>query len=67
VQEVYGEKGVGVNVQNVREVTPTGPARADLQVFSSPGQTGKPIGRVRHFVAKRKLPAGTKAAMSQCR
>ena len=32
-------------------------------MFSSPGQWGKPIGRVRRFLGKVRLPAGTRYAI----
>jgi hypothetical protein len=36
---------------------------ADLYLFSSPGRIGKPLGSVRRFLKKTKLPAGTKYAI----
>jgi menaquinone-dependent protoporphyrinogen IX oxidase len=52
-------KGVMVDVHHVREVRPTELSPADLYVFSSPGRMGKPIGGMRRFLKKVKLPAGT--------
>jgi multimeric flavodoxin WrbA len=52
-------KGVMVAVHHIREVTPTALSPADLYVFSSPGRIGKPIGGMRRFLKKLKLPAGT--------
>ena len=36
---------------------------ADLYLFSSPGRMGKPIGGMRRFLKKAKLPSGTKYAI----
>jgi hypothetical protein len=36
---------------------------ADLYVFSSPGRMGKPIGRMRGFLNKLRLSAGTEYAV----
>lgn len=56
-------KGVAVNVHHIREVRPTELAPAGLYVFSSPGRLGKPIGGMRRFLKKIKLPAGTPYAI----
>ena len=56
-------KGVGVDVHHIREVRPTEPAPADLYVFSSPGRLGKPIGGMRRFLKKIRLPEGTPYAI----
>ena len=56
-------KGVAVNVHHIRKVRPTELAPADLYVFSSPGRLGKPIGGMRRFLKKIKLPAGTPYAI----
>lgn len=56
-------KGVMVAVHHIREVTPTALSPADLYVFSSPGRIGKPIGGMRRFLKKLKLPAGTHYAI----
>jgi menaquinone-dependent protoporphyrinogen IX oxidase len=54
---------VTVNVHHIRDVRPKEMPHADLYVFSSPGRIGKPIGRVRRFLKKVRLPAGTKYAI----
>lgn len=54
---------VTVNVHHIRDVRPKEMPHADLYVFSSPGRLGKPIGRVRRFLKKVRLPAGTKYAI----
>jgi menaquinone-dependent protoporphyrinogen IX oxidase len=56
-------KGVTVNVHHIREARPKEMPPADLYLFSSPGRMGKPIGRVRRFLKKVKLPSGTKYAI----
>jgi menaquinone-dependent protoporphyrinogen IX oxidase len=59
---VPGE-GVTIDIHHIREVSPTELSPADLYVFSSPGRFGKPIGSMRHFLQKVKLPTGTKYAI----
>jgi menaquinone-dependent protoporphyrinogen IX oxidase len=56
-------KGVIVNVHHIRDVRPTELSLADLYVFSSPGRMGKPIGGMRRFLKKVKLPAGARYAI----
>ena len=56
-------KGVTVNVHHIRDATPKELPPADLYLFSSPGRMGKPIGRMRRFLKKAKLPSGTKYAI----
>lgn len=56
-------KGVVVNVHHVREAKPKEMPTADLYLFSSPGRMGKPIGSMRRFLKKAKLPSGTKYAI----
>jgi multimeric flavodoxin WrbA len=53
-------KGVTVNVHHIRDARPKEMPPADLYLFSSPGRMGKPIGRMRRFLKKVKLPSGTK-------
>lgn len=55
--------GVVVDIHHIREVRPTGLPPADLYLFSSPGRMGKPIGRMRRFLNKVKLPPGTPYAI----
>jgi menaquinone-dependent protoporphyrinogen IX oxidase len=61
-QQMAG-KGVVVDVHHIREVRPAELSPADLYVFSSPGRMGKPIGGMRRFLKKMKLPAGTRYAI----
>jgi hypothetical protein len=56
-------KGVMVDIQHIREARPDRLPTADLYVFSSPGRMGKPIGGMRRFLKKVRLPAGTKYAI----
>jgi len=56
-------RGVAVSVHHIRDIAPDRLPPADLYVFSSPGQWGKPIGRVRRFLSKVRLPAGTRYAI----
>lgn len=56
-------KGVTVGVQHIREARPERLPTADLYVFSSPGRMGRPIGGMRRFLKKLRLPAGTRYAI----
>jgi hypothetical protein len=57
------ERGATVNVHHIRDANPENLPPADLYVFSSPGQWGKPIKKVRRFLGELQLPAGTKCAV----
>src|SRR5881392_3407142 len=56
-------KGVTVDVHHIREARPKELPAADLYLFSSPGRFGKPIGGMRRFLKKVKLPPGTRYAI----
>ncbi|MFB0565380.1 MAG: flavodoxin family protein [Candidatus Aminicenantaceae bacterium] len=56
-------KGVTVSVHHIRDARPKEMPPADLYLFSSPGRMGKPIGSMRRFLKKTKLPSGTKYAI----
>jgi hypothetical protein len=56
-------RGVTVNVHHIREARPDRLPTADLYLFSSPGRMGKPIGGMRRFLRKVRLPVGTKYAI----
>jgi hypothetical protein len=56
-------EGVTVNVHHIREARPQELPPADLYLFSSPGRMGRPIGGMRRFLKKVRLPAGTKYAI----
>jgi hypothetical protein len=60
---VMAARGVTVNVHHIREATPDRLPAADLYLFSSPGRMGKPIGGMRRFLKKVRLPAGTSYAI----
>jgi hypothetical protein len=62
-QSQMGAKGGEVEVHHIREVKPSELPSADLYVFSSPGRFGKPIGGMRRFLKKVKLPADTRYAI----
>ena len=52
-----------VSVHHVKEVRPKEVATASLYIFSAGGRMGRPIGRMRRFLKKLRLPAGTKCAI----
>ena len=56
-------KEVAVSVRHIRDARPKEMPPADLYLFSSPGRMGKPIGGMRRFLKKAKLPSGTKYAI----
>jgi flavodoxin len=58
-----GTQGITVNINHIREARPREMPSADLYLFSSPGRMGKPIGGMRRFLKKAKLPSGTKYAI----
>jgi multimeric flavodoxin WrbA len=62
-QKAMAGQGATVNVHHVREARPKKMPPADLYVFSSPGRMGRPIGRMRRFLKRVRLPAGTKYAI----
>ena len=67
VAEAFSEqmaaKGVLVNVQHIRAARPDRLPTAELYLFSSPGRMGRPIGGMRRFLKKLRLPAGTRYAI----
>lgn len=56
-------EGITVNVHHVRDAKAKDLPKADLYLFSSPGRMGKPKNKMRSFLKKIKLPAGTKYAI----
>jgi menaquinone-dependent protoporphyrinogen IX oxidase len=56
-------RGATVNVHHIRNARPDRLPAADLYVFSSPGRMGRPIGGMRRFLHKVRLPAGTRYAL----
>jgi flavodoxin len=61
--EVLSARGATVGVHHVSEAKPKELPQADLYVFSSPTRIGKPIGSMRRFAKKAKLPSGAKYAV----
>lgn len=55
--------GATVDVHHIRDADPRDLPPADLYVFSSPGQWGKPIKRVRRFLSQLTLPPQTRYAI----
>lgn len=62
-ERLMAREGILVEVRHIREVEPRALMPADLYVFSSPGRMGKPIRRMRRFLAELNLPPGTKYAV----
>ena len=62
-KEQMAARGVVGDVHHIREARPAEPPAADLYVLSSPGRFGRPIGGMRRFLRKVKLPAGTRDAI----
>jgi menaquinone-dependent protoporphyrinogen IX oxidase len=62
-EKLMSARGVAVDVHHIRDASATELSPADLYVFSSPGRMGKPIGRMRRFLKKVQLPAGTEYAL----
>ncbi len=56
-------RGVTVEIHHVRDVRARDLSPADLYVFSSPGRMGRPIGGMRRFLKRVKLPAGSRYAI----
>ncbi|MCX6651588.1 MAG: hypothetical protein NT131_08055 [Methanomassiliicoccales archaeon] len=56
-------KGHQVSFCHVRETKPKELPAADLYVFCSPARIGKPIGKMRRFLKKARLPDGAKYAL----
>ena len=56
-------KGVVVEVHHVKDLRARQIPSADLYVFSSPGRMGRPIGRMRRFLKRLRLPTGSRYAL----
>jgi menaquinone-dependent protoporphyrinogen IX oxidase len=63
LKEQMAAKGVTVDIHHIRAARPERLPTADLYLFSSPGRMGKPIGGMRRFLKKLRLPAGTRYAI----
>jgi len=62
-RRAMANKAVEVNVHHIREANAKELPPADLYVFGSPGRIGKPIGSMRRFLKKIRLPPGTRYAI----
>jgi len=62
-KKVMAARGIEVNVHHVKDARPDEVPSADLYVFSSPGRMGKPIKGMRKFLAKLRLPPGSRYAI----
>ena len=56
-------QGVTVNVHHIGDAKPKELPPAELNLISSPGRLGKPIGGMRRFLKNLDLPSGTKYAI----
>jgi flavodoxin len=56
-------KGMEVEVHHIDEVAPKEIGAVDFYLFSSPTRLGKPIGSMKRFLKKAKLPEGAKYAL----
>ncbi len=56
-------RGIEVNAHHIREANAKELHPADFYVFGSPGRIGKPIGSMRRFLKKIRLPPGTRYAI----
>ncbi len=63
LRRAMANKGVEVNVHHISEAKARDLPPADLYVFGSPGRIGKPIGGMRRFLKKIRLPPGTRYAI----
>lgn len=56
-------KGHEANHRHIRDAKPKELPSADLYVFCAPTRLGKPIGKMRRFLKKARLPEGAKYAL----
>jgi len=63
LQGVLVTRGHQVNFRHVRDAKPKDMPAADLYIFCSPARIGRPIGKMRRFLKKVKLPEGAKYAL----
>ena len=63
IERVLEAKGHQVNVHHINESKPKEMPPADLYIFGSPTRFGGPLGKMRRFMGKVSLPAGTKYAI----
>ncbi|KAF5046900.1 hypothetical protein DSECCO2_465970 [anaerobic digester metagenome] len=63
LQGLLVAKGHQAEYRHVRDATPRDMPPADLYVFCAPTRLGKPIGKMRRFLKKTRLPEGAKYAL----
>ncbi len=61
--EMLTTHGINVAVHHINEAEPKELDQADLYVFSSPTRLGKPIGSMKRFLRKARLPNDAKYAL----
>ncbi len=63
LQGLLVAKGHQANYRHIRDAKPKDVPSADLYVFCAPTRLGKPIGKMRRFLKKAKLPEGARYAL----
>lgn len=63
LQGLLVAKGHEVGYRHIRDAKPKELPAADLYVFCAPTRIGKPIGKMRRFLKKARLPDGAKYAL----
>ena len=60
LQSLISKEEHNVEVHSVREIDPNSLPQADLYIFSSPTQIGRPARKMRKFLKKLEIPQGAK-------
>ncbi len=63
IQRALMSRGNQADVHHIKDVRPGQLPPADLYIFGSPARIGKPIGSMRRFIKKVRLPEGTRYAL----
>jgi len=63
LQGLLVAKGHQADYRHIRDARPKDMPAADLYVFCAPTRIGKPIGKMRRFLKKARLPEGAKYAL----
>jgi len=63
LQGLLNAKGHQAVFRHVRDANPKDMPPADLYIFCAPTRMGKPIGKMRRFLKKARLPQGAKYAL----
>jgi menaquinone-dependent protoporphyrinogen IX oxidase len=63
LNRVLESRGNQVSVHHISEARPKELPTADLYIFGSPTRFGRPIGKMRRFAKKVRLPPGTRYAV----